>query len=59
MLGRISRIKGQDVLVEALSRLPDAVRSRIAVRIVGNAFEDEAREGPWPPRSRRRASRAR
>ena len=44
MLGRISRIKGQDVLVEALSRLPDAVRSRIAVRIVGNAFEDEARE---------------
>lgn len=44
MLGRISRIKGQDVLIEALASLPEATRRRIAVRIVGNAFEDEARE---------------
>ncbi|MHB2210026.1 glycosyltransferase family 4 protein [Methylobacterium sp. CM6257] len=44
MLGRISRIKGQDVLVEALAALPDAVRRRIELRIVGSAFEDEARE---------------
>lgn len=44
MLGRISRIKGQDVLVEALRRLPPATRTRIELRIVGNAFEDEARE---------------
>ena len=44
MLGRISGIKGQDVLVEALATLPEAVRRRIEVRIVGSAFEDEARE---------------
>ncbi|KQP72003.1 glycosyltransferase [Methylobacterium sp. Leaf112] len=44
MLGRISRIKGQDVMVEALARLPRGTRDRIAVRIVGSAFEDEARE---------------
>ncbi|MDP4005898.1 glycosyltransferase family 4 protein [Methylobacterium sp. NEAU K] len=44
MLGRISRIKGQDVLVEALASLPDTVRRRIELRIVGSAFEDAARE---------------
>jgi glycosyltransferase involved in cell wall biosynthesis len=44
MLGRISRIKGQDVLVEALASLPSAVRSRIELKIVGSAFEDAARE---------------
>ena len=44
MLGRISRIKGQDVLVEALRLLPDAVRARVVLRIVGSAFEDRARE---------------
>ncbi|WP_457104766.1 glycosyltransferase family 4 protein [Methylobacterium sp. P5_C11] len=44
MLGRISRIKGQDVLVEAMASLPEPVRRRIALRIVGSAFEDDARE---------------
>jgi glycosyltransferase involved in cell wall biosynthesis len=44
MLGRISRIKGQDELVEALASLPDPVRRRIVLRIVGSAFEDPARE---------------
>jgi glycosyltransferase involved in cell wall biosynthesis len=44
MLGRVSRIKGQDVLIEALASLPEATRRRIELRIVGNAFEDEARE---------------
>ncbi|GBU17514.1 MAG: glycosyl transferase family 1 [Methylobacterium sp. CG08_land_8_20_14_0_20_71_15] len=44
MLGRISRIKGQEVLVEAVRRLPEAVRRRVELRIVGSAFEDEARE---------------
>nr|WP_313901480.1 glycosyltransferase family 4 protein [Methylobacterium sp. J-070] len=44
MLGRISGIKGQDVLVEALASLPEAMRRRIELRIVGGAFEDEARE---------------
>lgn len=44
MLGRISRIKGQDVLIEAVAALPDALRRRIQLRIVGSAFEDEARE---------------
>ena len=42
MLGRISRIKGQDVLIEAVSNLPDEIRPE--VRIVGNAFEDPGRE---------------
>lgn len=44
MLGRISRIKGQDVMVEAMARLPEAIRDRIALRIVGSAFEDAERE---------------
>ncbi|MCJ2068045.1 glycosyltransferase family 4 protein [Methylobacterium sp. J-030] len=44
MLGRISRIKGQDVLIEAVAALPEAQRQRIELRIVGSAFEDEARE---------------
>ncbi|WP_244507404.1 glycosyltransferase family 4 protein [Methylobacterium phyllostachyos] len=44
MLGRISRIKGQDVLIEAVAALPEALRQRIDLRIVGSAFEDEARE---------------
>lgn len=44
MLGRLSRIKGQDVLLDALDLLPAALRRRIDLRIVGSAFEDEARE---------------
>jgi glycosyltransferase involved in cell wall biosynthesis len=44
MLGRISGIKGQDVLVEALASLPEAVRRQIELRIVGSAFEDVGRE---------------
>jgi glycosyltransferase involved in cell wall biosynthesis len=44
MLGRVSRIKGQDVMVEALASLPGAVGDRIELRIVGNAFEDPERE---------------
>ena len=44
MLGRISRSKGQEILVEALAGLPDGLRQRVEVRIVGNAYEDEARE---------------
>jgi glycosyltransferase involved in cell wall biosynthesis len=42
MLGRISRIKGQEVLVEALAKLD--VPMRPEVRIVGGAFEDSQRE---------------
>lgn len=44
MLGRISRIKGQDVLVDAIRRLAPAVRARIELKIVGSAFQDDARE---------------
>lgn len=44
MLGRISRIKGQEVLVEAVRRLPVAIRERLEIRIVGNAYEDPDRE---------------
>jgi glycosyltransferase involved in cell wall biosynthesis len=44
MLGRISRIKGQEVLIEALARLPTEIRDRLEVKIVGNAYMDEDRE---------------
>lgn len=44
MLGRISRIKGQDELVEAVASLPQAIRENIELRIVGSAFEDAGRE---------------
>lgn len=41
MIGRISRNKGQDVLIAALGLLPLSVRDRIEVRIVGSAFHDD------------------
>jgi glycosyltransferase involved in cell wall biosynthesis len=45
MLGRINRIKGQDLLIEALAQLPNCVARRLEVRIVGETFEnDVARE---------------
>jgi len=45
MLGRINRIKGQDLLIEALALLPQATAQRIDVRIVGESFgQDAARE---------------
>ena len=45
MLGRINRIKGQDLLIDALALLPPAVARRLEVRIVGDTFEqDTARE---------------
>jgi glycosyltransferase involved in cell wall biosynthesis len=47
MLGRINRIKGQEVLLEALRRLPDLHR-RIEVRMVGSAFEDTAKDLALP-----------
>ncbi|WP_082552725.1 glycosyltransferase [Methylobacterium sp. Leaf456] len=40
MLGRLSRIKGQDVLLDALDALPPEKARRIELRIVGSAFED-------------------
>jgi|ERR1043165_3458860 glycosyltransferase involved in cell wall biosynthesis len=42
MLGRISRIKGQDLLIEALARLPRPVVQRLDVRIVGESFQNDA-----------------
>lgn len=44
MLGRINRIKGQEILLEALAGLPEAARRKLSVRIVGSAFEDAALE---------------
>lgn len=44
MLGRINRMKGQEVLLEALSLLSPDAREKVDVRIVGSAFESEARE---------------
>lgn len=45
MLGRINRIKGQDLLIEALAMSPRDILRRLEVRIVGGSFEnDVARE---------------
>jgi len=44
LVGRINRIKGQDVLLSALARLPRATRARFSVRMVGGAFENPALE---------------
>jgi glycosyltransferase involved in cell wall biosynthesis len=44
MLGRISRIKGQEILLEAVAQWPAEVRKRLELRIVGNAFENVERE---------------
>lgn len=44
MLGRINRIKGQEVLLAALAALPEHLREKVTVRIVGSAFEDETLE---------------
>jgi len=45
MMGRINRIKGQDLLIEALAKLPRDIVNRLEVRIVGGAFEnDDSRE---------------
>lgn len=44
MLGRINRIKGQEILLAAVSALPPELRDRLEVRIVGSAFEDPALE---------------
>ena len=44
LIGRINRIKGQDVLLAALARLPQATRARFSVRMVGGAFENPALE---------------
>lgn len=41
-LGRLNAWKGQEVLVEALARLPEALRDRIQTRIVGGVFRDQA-----------------
>ena len=44
LIGRINRIKGQDVLLAALKRLPAEVSDRIEARMVGGAFENPALE---------------
>src|SRR5262249_22271029 len=42
MVGRINRIKGQDLLVDALTKVPSDLRSRLEVRIVGGTFANDA-----------------
>jgi len=44
MLGRVNRIKGQEVLLRALASLPESSRARFTVRMVGCAFENPRRE---------------
>jgi len=41
LIGRINRIKGQDLLIEALTRLPRDVTAKLDVRIVGGTFEND------------------
>ena len=41
MLGRFNRIKGQDLLIEALALLPREIAQRLRVRIVGETFEND------------------
>ncbi|CDX36792.1 conserved hypothetical protein [Mesorhizobium sp. ORS 3359] len=44
LLGRVNRIKGQEVLLEAVASLPAGLRNRVEVRLVGGAFESVERE---------------
>ena len=44
LIGRVNRIKGQDVLLSALARLPEATRAKFRVRMVGGAYENPALE---------------
>ena len=44
MLGRINRIKGQEVLLKAIASLPETSRAKLEVRMVGSAFENPAAE---------------
>ena len=44
LLGRINRIKGQEVLLDAIADMPAAGRERLEVRIVGSAFESNEPE---------------
>lgn len=39
LLGRINRIKGQEVLLDAIAALPQDLRDRVIVRMVGSSFE--------------------
>ena len=39
LIGRINAWKGQDLLIDALVQLPEEVRSKLSVRIVGDVFE--------------------
>jgi glycosyltransferase involved in cell wall biosynthesis len=39
MLGRLSRGKGQDLLIDACAQLPQSVLERLDIRIVGSSFE--------------------
>ncbi len=39
MLGRLSRAKGQDILIEACARLPRSLLDCLEIRIVGSSFE--------------------
>lgn len=44
LLGRINRIKGQEVLLEALAALPPQFAERVTVRMVGSPFESDEPE---------------
>jgi glycosyltransferase involved in cell wall biosynthesis len=43
-LGRVNRIKGQEVLLGAVAALPEELRHRLELRLVGGAFENPEAE---------------
>ena len=44
LLGRVNRIKGQNVLLRAVASLPEDLQDRFELRLVGGAFENPKRE---------------
>ncbi len=54
MLGNIRDWKGQDVLLDAASRLPDGLQSRLRVLLAGEASQDDQ---PYAERLRAQAAR--
>lgn len=44
MIGRISTLKGQDILVDAIASLPEEVAKQFDVRIIGGTFDNSGKD---------------